>query len=83
MISPIGNIRRGGDDDRFQRGSDRWEHHFDMRAMVGDEVRIFAENRVIDQDEDVLDFLGPRRRAKVAAKQFFRKLLRACCMRRG
>ena len=34
--------------------------------------------RAVDQDDNVLDILGQRRRNKQAAKKFFRKLLKGC-----
>jgi putative transposase len=60
---------------RRPRSGDKW--HLDEVFLTINGERHYLW-RAVDQDGNVLDILGQRRRDKSAAKKFFRKLLKGC-----
>jgi putative transposase len=60
---------------RRPRPVDEW--HLDEVFLTINGVRHYRW-RAVDQDGNVLDILVQRRRDKIAAKKFFRKLLKGC-----
>jgi len=57
---------------REAKGSDRWHVDEAFLKINGDYLYLW---RAVDQDGDVLDVLVQRRRNRVAAERFFRKIL--------
>ena len=65
---------------RRPRPGDKW--HMD-EVFIRIRGKIHYLWRAVDQEGNVLDILVQSRRNATAAKRFFRKLLKACAMRRA
>src|SRR5713226_9986947 len=65
---------------RRPRPGDKWHLHEVFLTIKGDRHYLW---RAVDQEGQVLDILGQRRRDKRAAKKFFRKLLKESVKFRG